>query len=287
MAMFPVLLAATLAFTPQDAALSYRTAKQLVDTCTPRDAGTTRSRLAANCILDSASIVGANVRRDSFTAETPKGERTFVNLTAEFCSNPDSPWVVIVSHYDTKPGIDCPGANDGASTTGLLVGLANAFGNWHTPRGNVMLIWTDGEECMEAYGEHDGFWGSKRAAEMLKKRGLDVKAVICLDMLGDRDLGITIPRNGSPALANIARYAAKKIEEPELVQLVPELIKDDHVAFLEAGFKAVDLIDFKYGSAPGLNDYWHTAEDTMEKISVKSLERAGKVVVEMLNVLLI
>lgn len=287
MAMLSVLLAATLAFTPQDAALAYRTAKQLVDTCTPRDAGTPRSRMAVNCILDAASVVGADVRRDVFTAQTPRGERTFVNLTAEFCSNPDSPWVVLVSHYDTKPGVACPGANDGASTTGLLVALANALCDWRTPRGNVMLIWTDGEESMEAYGESDGFWGSKHAAGVLKKRGLDVKAVICLDMLGDRDLGITIPRNGSPALAKIAHYAAKKIGEPTLVQSVPELVKDDHVAFLEAGFKAIDLIDFKYGSAPGLNDYWHTSQDTADKISASSLERAGKIVVEMLNVLLI
>ena len=287
MAMISILLAATLTFTPQDANVAYRTAKQLVDTCTPRDAGTPRAKSAANCILDAASIVGADVRRDVFTAATPKGERTFVNLMAEFCSRPDSPWVVIVSHYDTKPGVDCPGANDGASTTGLLVGLANALCDWRTPRGNVMLIWTDGEECMEAYGEQDGLWGSKRAAAVLKQRGIDVKAVICLDMLGDRDLGITIPRNGSPALANIACYAAKKIGEPGLVQTTSEIVKDDHTAFLAAGFKAVDLIDFKYGSAPGLNDFWHTPEDTVDKISVKSLERSGRVVVEMLNVLLI
>lgn len=287
MAMISLLLAATLTFTPQDASISYRAAKQLVDTCTPRDAGTPRANAAANCILDAASIVGADVRRDIFKAATPKGERTFINLSAEFGSNPDSPWVVIVSHYDTKPGVDCPGANDGASTSGLLVGLANALSDWRTPRGNVMLIWTDGEECMESYGEHDGFWGSKRAAAGLKQRGISVKAVICLDMLGDRDLGISIPRNGSPALANIARYAAKKIGEPELVQSTSEIVKDDHVAFQEAGFKAIDLIDFKYGSAPGLNDYWHTPEDTLDKISVKSLERAGRLVVEMLNVLLI
>ena len=65
-----------------------------------------------------------------------------------------------------------------------------------------------------------------------------------------------------------------------------DLVKDDHVAFLEAGFKAIDLIDFDYGSAPGLNDYWHTAEDTVDKISEASLLKSGKLVCEMLNVLL-
>ena len=285
--MFPFLLAATLAFSVQDADISYSTAEKLVTTCTPRDAGTPRAAAAVNCILDAASATGADVRRDRFTAKTPKGERTFTNLTAEYVSNPESPWVVLVSHYDTKPGVNCPGANDGASTAGLLVGLANALGEWKTPRGNVMLIWTDGEECMEAYGENDGFWGSKRAAEMLKRKGVDVKAVICLDMLGDKDLEISIPRNGSPALTKIALYAAKKAGAEDKVKPGEELVKDDHVPFMDAGFKAVDLIDFKYGSAPGLNDYWHTPADTMDKISVESLKTSGEIVVQMLNVLLI
>ena len=282
--MLSLLLAAALEFTPQDAHLAYEKAKELVEDCTPRDAGTICGRIASNRILDAASAAGADVRSDAFRAETPAGTKGFTNLYAEFkCGDEDARWVVVVSHYDTKPGTGCPGANDGASTSGLLIGLANAFTNWQEPKGNLMLVWTDGEECMTAYGPNDGFWGSKRAAEYLEGKNRKVQAVICVDMLGDRDLNISIPANGSPTLAKIALHAAKRAGLPGLVKLTDELVKDDHVAFMEKGFKAIDLIDFSYGPS---NSYWHTPEDTMDKVSEESRLKSGRLVAEMLNILL-
>jgi len=281
--MFTLLLAAALVFTENDAHLSYERARDLVEKHTPRDAGSLRAKIAANSLLDAASAVGADVRRDIFRASTPHGEKEFVNLYAEFKSDPAKPWVVILSHYDTKPGTDCPGANDGASTSGLLIGLANAFANWDAPSGNLLLVWTDGEESMESYGPQDGFWGSKRAVEYVRTKERNVRAVICLDMLGDRDLGITIPSNGSPALKDVALLAAKRCGFPKLVKATADVVKDDHVAFLEKGYKAIDLIDFNFGPN---NAYWHTPQDTMDKISEDSLLKVGRLVVEMLKVLL-
>ena len=282
--MLSLILAAALEFTPQDAQLAFAKARELVEKCTPRDAGTNPARGAAFCILDAASAAGGDVRRDTFRAMTPAGEREFTNLYAEFKSRDESArWVVVVSHYDTKPGSGCPGANDGASTTGLLMGLINAFTNWQTPKGNLLLVWTDGEECMSAYGPNDGLWGSKRAAEHLVSKGRQVQAVICLDMLGDKDLQISVPANGSPTLAKIAVHAAKRAGYPELVKPIDELVKDDHVPFVEKGFKAIDLIDFSYGPQ---NSYWHTPEDTMDKVSEESLLKSGKLIAELLNILL-
>ena len=282
--MLALVLAAALEFTPQDAQLAFQRAGELVENCTPRDAGTPRGRIASYRILDAASAAGADVRRDAFRAMTPAGEREFTNLYAEFKDgNPSSRWVVVVSHYDTKPGVACPGANDGASTSGLLIGLVNALSNWKTPRGNLLLVWADGEECMSAYEEGDGFWGSKRAAEYLAAKEQKVQAVICVDMLGDRDLAISVPANGTPALARIAVHAAKKAGYPGLVRPIGELVKDDHVAFMEKGFTAIDLIDFSYGPD---NSYWHTPEDTMDKLSEESLLKSGRVLAELLNILL-
>ena len=279
-----LMLSAALVFTPDDARLSFETARILVGACTPRDAGTIRGRIAANRLLDAASASGADVRRDVFRAMTPKGEREFTNLYAQFKSeDPDARWVILVSHYDTKADTCCPGANDGASTSGLLVGIANAFSNWETPRGNLLLVWTDGEECMQSYSDCDGLWGSKRASEFVAQRSLGVQAVICLDMLGDRDLSISVPANGSTALAKIAVAAAGRAGFPNLVRRVDDSVKDDHVPFLAKGYKAIDLIDFSYG--PG-NSFWHTPQDTMDKISEASLLKSGRVVVEMLNILL-
>ena len=241
---------------------------------------------SSHCNSDAASAAGADVRRDTFLAKTPKGERRFTNLVASFKRNPDAPWVVLVSHYDTKTDVNCPGANDGASTSGLLVALAGVLCTNRTYSDNVMLIWTDGEECMNAYVEDDGLWGSRHAAKSLKESGVKVKAVICLDMLGDKDLHVSIPKNSSPALSKIALAAAKKAGVADKVSRMDLLVKDDHVPFFEAGFKSIDLIDFEYGSAPGRNDYWHTDKDTIDKISEESLLASGKLVVGMLNILL-
>ena len=121
-----LLLAASLAFTEADAQFAFSSASNFVERCTPRDAGTVRGQLAANWILDTVSMQGVDIRRDRFRAATPKGPRDFVNLYCEFRGDPDAAWVVVMSHFDTKPGSSCPGANDGASTTGLLMALASA-----------------------------------------------------------------------------------------------------------------------------------------------------------------
>ena len=283
--MLSLLLAAALEFSAQDASLAYAAARELVEKCTPRDAGTSACHvLAANRILDAASAAGANVRRDCFKAMTPKGERSFTNLYAEFkTGGASNRWVVLVSHYDTKPGCGCPGANDGASTSGLLVGLAKAMTDRREPKGNLMLIWTDGEECMESYGANDGLWGSKRAAQMMTEKKLPVRAVVCLDMIGDRELAITIPANGDSNLAKQALRAARQAGYPNLVKQVNVAVTDDHVPFLERGYPAIDLIDFSYGPH---NSYWHTPQDTMDKVSEESLLKSGKIVTELLNILL-
>lgn len=283
--MISILLAASLVFTPEDADVAWETARTLVDECTPRDAGTVRGKIAAYKVLDMVSATGADAEIDMFEAQTPRGKRHFHNVYSFLKFDPENDeYVVIISHFDTKSGVACPGANDGASTTGLLAGLANAILRERSMTGNLMLVWTDGEECMDYYGPNDGFWGSKRAVQEIKRRGIKVKAAICVDMLGDKDLKITIPRNSSKALSKIALYAAKKAGDETLVSTIDDLVKDDHVAFLEAGIKSVCLIDFEYGGAPG-SGFWHTPEDTMDKISKKSLLRSGRLLTGMLDVL--
>ncbi len=282
-----LVLAASLVFTESDADFALQCASNLVENCTPRDAGTIRGVLASNWLLDNISRNGVDVKRDRFSVITPKGRRTMSNLSCRFATNPDDEWVVVVSHYDTKPSVACPGANDGASTTGLLMALARIVAERGLPRGNLMLIWTDGEECMNSYSANDGLWGSKRAVDVLKESGVKVRAAICVDMLGDKDLDICIPANGDNTLSSIACHAARRANlGPCFRGRIREVVKDDHTAFLTAGWRAIDLIDFNYGSAHGLNDYWHTPEDTVDKISPESLYKSGRLLVELLNIIL-
>ena len=277
------VLAAALAFWPADAKLAYQTSEKLVERHTPRDAGTIPGRLAARFIFDAANASGLDATFDSFSAETESGPRLFANITCDYVSDPSAPWLVFVSHYDTKPGVACPGANDGASTSGLLVAIASRLFD-DKPKGvNVRLVWTDGEECRKAYSKKDGFWGSRHAAKKLKGDKLDVRAVVCLDMLGDRDLNISIPRNGTDSLRGGVLEMAKRAGIAEKVSVSDDLVKDDHVAFLDEGFPAVDIIDFDYGSKRGLNDYWHTPADTMDKVSEESLLAVGRLAIAIIN----
>lgn len=280
-------LAAALTFTETDARQAFNYASNLVVKCTPRDAGTLRGTKAANWIFDTVSLLGVNVRRDRFTAETPKGARVMTNVVCTFGAGSGGDWVVLLSHYDTKPGLACPGANDGASTTGLLMALAASLAKTDVPRGNLAFVWTDGEECQERYAANDGLWGSRRAVDDFRRRGLKIRAVLCLDMLGDRDLTVSIPANGDESLAALAVDCARRAGlGRRFVRRVTDLVTDDHVPFLAAGVPAIDLIDFDYGRSPGANDYWHTPHDTLDKISADSLHKAGRLVTEMLTTLL-
>lgn len=275
-------------FKPSDAREAFTVASEFVRDCTPRDAGTIRGRLAANWLMDRVSRAGIDAYVDSFRAETPDGERPFANVMVEFRSTRENaPWVVLISHFDTPPNIGkgFQGANDGASTSGLLVALAGAIRRAGAQRDNIALIWTDAEECRITYSKNDGLQGAKRAVAVFKEKRRAVKAAIGLDMLGDRDLHIRMPANGTMQLQNAVFKAAERAGLEGLVSLGTDTVKDDFSVFLDAGCPAVDIIDFEYGSAPGRNDYWHTVNDTMDKIGEESLLKSGMLVAELLNML--
>ncbi len=280
--------ALAISFTPADAKFAYDEAAGLVREHTPRNAGTVRGRLAAGWILDRVSRTGVDASLDVFSAPTPDGEGHFANVSVEFPVSPAAPWVVLMSHFDTAPTVAgrFESANDGASTTGLLIALAAAVRRADPLSYNLALVWTDAEECRRKYGPNDGFQGSRRLVGEFRRRQRKVKAAICLDMLGDRDLNIIIPHNGDNALKRLALAAAARAGLKRLVTLADDVvIHDDHQAFHEAGIPAIDLIDFEFGSAPGRNDYWHTPADTMDKISVESLEKSGSLAAQLLIVL--
>jgi len=109
-----------------------------------------------------------------------------------------------------------------------------------------------------------------------------VRAVVVLDMVGDRDLTLTLPRNGTPELLQAVFDAARAAGARNQVSLFDGAMLDDHVPFLMAGMPAVDLIDFQYGARPGENNYWHTLDDTPDKLSAASLQHVGQIVLRML-----
>lgn len=255
----------------------------------PRPSGSEGATRAAAHLAVRLKTLGISPEVDEFRSATPEGERTFRNVLGTIKGASDTQ-VILVSHYDTKAGIsdDFVGANDSGSSSGLLLELGRVLKNSSTPLPfTITLAFLDGEECLRNYTTSDGLQGSRRLAEGLRDRGLvsKVKAVFVLDMIGDRILNVAIPGNSDVALTALILRAAQEEGVRPQFSLNENPVTDDHVPFLAVGIAAVDLIDFTYGSAAGRNDYWHTAQDTADKLSVGSLTTVGRVMLRTLALL--
>ncbi|HAL92870.1 MAG TPA: hypothetical protein DCM68_07600 [Verrucomicrobia bacterium] len=249
----------------------------------PKEPGTPGAEKAARYLKERLEAAGVEAEIQEFKDQTPNGELVFRNVLGRIPGK-GGKIVLFGSHYDTKTGIEgFEGANDSGSSTGLLLELARAFAAASPPETEIRFAFFDGEECRENYSPIDGFHGSRHLAKKMAADGSlsNLAAVILLDMVGDRDLTITIPRNSTPWLAALAFDAARAEGMRGRFQLYPGSIGDDHDAFYARGVPAIDLIDFYYGSAPGQNDYWHTPADSIDKVSAESLELVGRVAARM------
>ena len=274
-----------------DATNAFREVKRFVGLGS-KDSGTPGAANAAFYLQSRLRAMGAEAEIDEFVDESPKGAIKFRNVIGRI-PGPGDGVIILGGHYDTKSGMKkgFEGANDGGSSTGILLELARltteACRAGAITR-TVMIVFFDGEECMVHYGPQDGLHGSRHMANRLLKesRARDVKAVIVLDMVGDRDLTVTLPMNSTPFLVSSLFDAAHAENTRGRFSLYPFEVGDDHDPFLKAGIPAIDILDFRYGSARDLNDYWHTEEDRMDKISADSLGVVGRVTLRMLNDLL-
>jgi len=253
----------------------------------PRDAGTSNGWKAARHILQRLENFGIEAEIDTFTDQTPEGEKTLCNVIGRIPGKTEH-WIILGSHFDTMPGIgNFQGANDSGSSTGILLELARTIAlSGEVPNLGILFAFFDGEEGIAGYKPGDGLHGSRHLARGLVQSGeaKKIKAMILLDMVGDQDLHIAIPRNSSPGLVKEVLHAAHATGNRDRFSLSRDLaITDDHVPFLNVGIPAIDLIDFRFGSEPGLNDYWHTAEDHMGHISAKSLETTGETTLQLLK----
>jgi glutaminyl-peptide cyclotransferase len=140
----------------------------------------------------------------------------------------------------------------------------------------------DGEEAFVSYTEKDGLYGSRRLAETFGKNGIVhlYRAMILLDMIGDKDLTITLPQNTSRGLAEMILKIAEEQGVKQHFSILPTIMLDDHVPFARLGIPAIDLIDFQYGNN---NEHWHKASDNLANVSADSLRIAGNLVLVMIQ----
>jgi len=233
---------------------------------------------------------GDSVEDDAFTANTPVGKFPVHNIVAKYPGTKDG-LIVIASHYDTNyplRGTSYVGANDGGSSSALLLELANQLRGKTLDGYSVWLVWDDAEEAMKPESEtpfiDDSLYGITHLAEKWEADGTlkKIKAFLLADMIGDADLNIDRDQNSTPWLENVVYEAATRLGYQSHFFANNNKVTDDHIPFVKRGVACADLIDFNYGYN---NVFWHTPQDTVDKLSPKSLEIVGGVVLETVRIL--
>jgi len=251
----------------------------------PRPIGSANHKKVENYIF--AHLKGDEVEDDPFTASSPAGELPVRNIIAKFPGTKDG-IIVIAGHYDTNyPLRDTGyvGANDGGSSAALLLELANQLRGKKREGYSVWLLWTDGEEAVKAWTATDSVYGARHLAEKWQKDGTikKLKAFLLVDMIGDADLNVDRDEGSTPWLEDLVHQAATQLGyQSHFFGRTIGGVGDDYTPFLQLGVPSVDLIDFDYGYG---NVFWHTPQDTVDKLSPKSLEIVGSVVLETVRLL--
>lgn len=229
-----------------------------------------------------------HVEEDSFVAETSIGKIPMTNLIAKFPGTKDGV-IVLGSHYETNYWLkdtSFVGANDGACTSALLLTIAEQLRGKKLEGYSVWLVFFDGEESMKrTWNNNDALWGSRHLAKKWQDDGTSkkVKAFILADMIGDADLGIPRDQNSTRWLEDVILQAATRLGfQSAFFQETIAIEGDDHIPFAAAGMPVADLYDSRYGYG---DSFHHTTQDTVDKLSVKSLQISGDVILETIRLL--
>jgi glutaminyl-peptide cyclotransferase len=231
------------------------------------------------------------LEEDAFTANTPIGPVAMRNFIVRYPGKKNGV-IVLATHYETNywlRNINFVGANDGGSTTGLLLAIGDQL-RAETLHGklldgySVWLLFDDGEEAIQSWTDSDSTYGTKHLAAKWQRDGTlgRIKAFILADMIGDKDLDVMREDNSTGWLITLVGQAAHHFGYDRYFFQRDEPIQDDHLPFVARGVPSVDVIDLDYGPN---NSYHHTAQDTMDKISARSLTIDGDVFLETIRLI--
>ncbi len=241
----------------------------------PRPAGSAALKESRNYIKEKLEAEGWQVELQTFVDDTPLGKIAFMNLIARRPNELErGPLFLLCSHYDTKTFDDFKfvGADDGGSSTGALLEMARVLNLHPELAARIELVFFDGEEAFDRFSATDGLYGSRHFAAELKKKGSvkRYRGAILWDMIGDKNLAITLSPDSPAQLTQDIFAAATALNARNHFTYANTDLLDDHNPLNRIGIPAIDLIDFDYPP-------WHTAEDTMDKISAESLQTIGAV----------
>jgi len=241
----------------------------------PRPSGSAALKQCRDYIIAELKKAGLDVREQAFVAKTPAGDVPMINLIATIPGR-RAERVILASHYDTKrsPAFKFVGASDAASSTAALLEIGRVLKAARQNEFTIELLFLDGEEAVNwEWRDPDNTYGSRYYVDAARKSGTlaGIKALVLLDMIGDRDLLIRRDASSTPWLVDIVWDAAGRTGYRSTFSNEITAIEDDHMHFVNAGVPSVDIIDLDYPQ-------WHTAQDDLQHVSEKSLKIVGDVV---------
>jgi glutaminyl-peptide cyclotransferase len=240
----------------------------------PRPSGSPAIEQTRKYIKDQLAASGLTTVEQVWDEQTPLDKVRMVNLAVTI-PGARKERIVIAGHYDTKlyRQFRFVGASDGGSSAAFLLELARVLKNRKNPL-TIELLFLDGEEArLPEWGGTDNTYGSRHYVDLARREGslATLKAMMLIDMIGDRDLAIRRDTNSTPWLTNIVWETARRQNLDDYFIADSTRIEDDHLPFLAAGIPSVDIIDLDY-------EAWHTAKDTLDAVSARSLQVVGDVV---------
>ncbi len=247
--------------------------------------GSAGHRKTEDLIRSVVTKAGGKIETDYFTASTPRGKVEVNNLIGKFnaTADPQQKIFILAGHYDTlfRPGF--LGANDGGSSTAILLAFADALATSKTKM-QIWLVWTDLEEAVKNFDDKDGLYGSRHLAAKLAAdhTAARVKGFFLLDMIGDKDLSVARETGSERWLQDFIAQAAKQLGYSQYFFQYEAGIIDDHVPFIQARIPSVDVVDAMYGrmgpTFDSMGEFHHANTDTMAHVSQKSLEIVGRTI---------
>jgi glutaminyl-peptide cyclotransferase len=240
----------------------------------PRPSGSAAIGQLQEYIQNELTSYGCKIDVDSFTADTPVGRLPMKNIVAKIPG--DKPGIIMLAtHYDTKRLDNFVGADDGASSTAVMLELARLLCGKHSSY-QVWITFFDGEEAVKfTWQDPDNRYGSRQMAATLAISGdlPKIKALLLADMVGSRNLRFRREADSTKALTDLIWSIAARLGYSNIFVNESSATVDDHIIFLKRGVPAVDVIDFEI-------PYWHTVQDTLDKVSAKSVAIVGHVFLE-------
>jgi glutaminyl-peptide cyclotransferase len=262
----------------------------------PRPPASDAIRQTQAYLVSELKGFGCTVDTDNFHAPTPIGDLAMENIVAKIPGTGKG-IILLMTHYDTLRLPNFVGADDAGSSTGLMLEMANLLCRAKAKQSNsVWIAFVDGEEdqadftsvdqAQHTWDDNDTLFGSRELAARMDLSGelKNTRAVILADMIGQKDLHVPPEASSTKWLVDLIWGTADRLGYGSVfVRQQVGAVTDDHDPFLQRGVPSVDIIEFAGGTY--VYPYWHTPQDTMDKLSPKSFAVTGYVILESISAL--